>query len=84
MLKYVLAFIAVMFITSMFLYPPYPAGKIPAGIAGAQPTSVGVWKKREMIITEIKVVDSKRMLRFATEVNDKNENNDADSPHFGI
>lgn len=84
MLKYVLAFIAVMFITSMFLYPPYPPGKIPAGFAGVQPTSAGVWKKREGLITEIKVVDSNRNMRFVTDVNNKNENNDADSPHFGI
>jgi hypothetical protein len=83
MLKYALAFFAAMIISSTFVNYQYPPSRMPAGIAGVIPTSLGIWNRREGLIPEIKVVDSYRNFRFMGGVNNKNENRDADSPGFG-
>lgn len=83
MKKYVIAFIVAMIVSSTFVNFQFPASKMPAGIADMGTTSLGVWKRREGVIPEIKITDSYRRLRFITEINDRNENRDADSPGIG-
>ncbi|CAN5369387.1 hypothetical protein BH11CYA1_BH11CYA1_30450 [soil metagenome] len=83
MVKYAVAFFLAMILSSSFVNFKYPPGKMPAGVADVIGSSHGVWKRREGLIPEVRVVDSYRKLRYMRDVNDKNENRDADAPGMG-
>lgn len=83
MRKYVIAFIIAMIVSSSWVNYQFPPYRTPAGIADFGPTSLGVWKRREGLIPEIKITDSYRHLRFITDINNRNENRDAESPGIG-
>ncbi|MFA7336509.1 MAG: hypothetical protein WC028_06960 [Candidatus Obscuribacterales bacterium] len=83
MVKYAVAFFVAMILSSSFVNYQFPPGKIPAGVADVISSSLGVWKRREALVPEIKVVDSYRKLRYIGDVNNKNENRDADAPGMG-
>ncbi|MFA6208526.1 MAG: hypothetical protein WCT03_05830 [Candidatus Obscuribacterales bacterium] len=83
MVKYAVAFFVAMILSSSFVNFKLPASPMPAGIAGVIATSLGVWKRREGVIPEIKIVDSYRKIRYIGGVNGKNENRDADAPGMG-
>ncbi len=83
MVKYAVAFFVAMILSSSFVNFQFPPGRMPAGVADVIATSLGVWKRKEGLIPEIRVVDSYRKLRYIGGVNGKNENRDADAPGMG-
>lgn len=72
-----------MIVSSSFVNYHFPPSRMPAGVADFGATSLGVWKRREGVIPEIKITDSYRHIRIIDEVNNRNENRDADSPAIG-
>ncbi len=83
MVKYAVAFFLAMILSSSFVNYQFPPSKIPAGVAGIANTSLGVWKRREGLVPEVRVVDSYRKIRYIHDVNNRNENRDGDSPGMG-
>lgn len=83
MVKYAVAFFVAMILSSSFVNFQFPPSPLPAGIGGVVVTSLGVWKRKEGLVPEIKVVDSYRNFRYIKDVNNKNENRDADTPGMG-
>ncbi|MDQ5934483.1 MAG: hypothetical protein QG574_1789 [Cyanobacteriota bacterium erpe_2018_sw_21hr_WHONDRS-SW48-000092_B_bin.40] len=83
MVKYAVAFFVAMILSSSFVNYKFPPSRMPAGVADVISSSLGVWKRREGLIPEVKIVDSYRKLRYIGDVNNKNENRDADAPGMG-
>jgi len=84
MTKYVIGFIIALLMSSQFVNYQGPPSKIPASVSATKPTTLGVWKRREMNVGEIKVVESAAVRRYSIDVNNKNENRDADLPGMGV
>ncbi len=78
MLKYAIAFFVAMIMSATFVNYQGPASPIPVGLADVKATSLGVWKRREGLIPEVKVTGAFRKYRYMVDVNNKNENRDAD------
>ncbi|MBN9396521.1 MAG: hypothetical protein J0H83_14830 [Candidatus Melainabacteria bacterium] len=81
-MKYIIAFVVILAVSAGFRGLIYDAGKVPAAIAigDVGPSELGVWKRRDPFIPEIKMTESARIYRFVTGVSDRHENRDADLP----
>jgi hypothetical protein len=81
-MKYIVAFIAILALSAGFRGLIYDAGKTPMAMAigDVAPTELGVWKRRDPFIPEIKMTENARIFRFSTNVSGAHENRDADLP----
>jgi hypothetical protein len=79
-MKYIIAFVVVMIVSSAIVNYQFPPAKMPVGIAGVVDSEMGVWKRREGLIPEIKIVDGNRLIRYASKVSNKHENREAELP----